>query len=126
MTIQHISGWFAELEHPYKRELLAVRDVILQANAEMEVFLHRNTAHFSYRPFRSLYFAAIDPHELSYARLVIGFYNGHMLPHRYDGLLEGHSHNRRVIRFFSLDDVRRKQAQLHTVVNDWVALIPAG
>jgi hypothetical protein len=118
-----VDAWFAELNHPLKAEMQAVREIILNAHPDIAERVKWKSASFYYRPNPKLDLGAVHWRAQDCVHLVLVFHSGAMLPDRYDGLLEGDYKDRRMARFFSAKDIRLKQTILHAVVNDWVALI---
>lgn len=105
------------VEHPFHAEVQAVRSIILKANKKVQERVKWNAPSFFYEKD----IAAFNLHTRDFAQLVLLFPNG--LIEDPTGLLEGDYKDRRVARFVSLADVRKKSAALKRIINQWVALM---
>ncbi len=111
-----VDEYIARLEHPFKKELEAVRKIILKANPKMQERIKWNSPSFFYHSD----FGAFHLRDTSRLHLVLVFPNGIVADG--GGLLEGDYKDRRMVYFTSMKDVKAKQATLEKVVNAWIAL----
>ncbi|CAN5207966.1 hypothetical protein BH09BAC1_BH09BAC1_03780 [soil metagenome] len=108
----------AALEHPLKVEIEAVRAIILNANHKIAERVKWNSPSFHYN---KLDLAAIHTRSHDCVHIIFVFYNGDMIESK--GLLEGDYKDRRMAKFYSMEDIIDKKTALEKVVNEWVELI---
>jgi hypothetical protein len=114
---QKVSEYLSTTDHPFRAEMAAVRDIIMNANRKISERIKWNAPSFFYQADM----AAFNPHTTKFLQVVFVFPKG--LVHDSTGLLQGDYKDRRLARFNDLQDVTSRQAALEQVVNDWVALI---
>ena len=110
-----VDAFMAALDHPYKAEVQAVREVILGVDSGITEQVKWNAPSFSYGG----YLATFSLHRREYAMLI--FHDGAILDDR-DGLLEGTYPDRRMVFFHSLDDVAAKRPRLEAAIREWIAI----
>lgn len=108
----------AALEHPLKVEIEAVRAIILNANHKITERVKWNSPSFHYNKYD---LAAIHTRSQDCVHVIFVFHHGDMLVS--EGLLEGDYKDRRMAKFYSMEDIINKKSALEKVVNDWVELI---
>jgi len=113
-----VDALMAQLRHPLKIEIAAVRTIIRRANAQLGERVKWNAPAFFYKHDM----AAFNLHARDVVHLVFLFPDGRVIadPHR---LLEGEYEDRRMVYFTGLADVEAKAAALTDVVNAWVRLV---
>lgn len=116
-----VDAYMEALEHPFKAEIEAVRQIILAANPKMEERIKWNAPSFYFDKD----FAAFNPRTRDFAQLVMVFHDGAMVQDRM-GLLEGDYKDRRLASFHSMEDVLAKKEALEKVVNLWIGFVEAG
>ena len=110
-----VDEFMAALEHPYKAEVQAVREIILGVHPDITEQVKWNAPSFSYQG----YLATFSLHRRAYAMLI--FHEGAILDDQ-DGLLEGDYPDRRMMYFHSLDDVAAKCPRLEAAIREWIAI----
>ncbi|SKC61655.1 DUF1801 domain-containing protein [Ohtaekwangia koreensis] len=113
-----VNVFLKDLKHPLKPELEALRSIIMNANSKLSERIKWNAPSFFYKEDM----AAFNMRSQTYILIVFIFYNGAMIDDN-TGLLEGDYKDRRLAKFFSMEDVLAKKATLEKVVNQWVRLI---
>lgn len=108
----------AALQHPLKVEIEAVRAVILNANHKIQERVKWNSPSFH---LDNKDLAAIHTRAQDCVHVVFVFHHGHMLES--EGLLEGDYKDRRMAKFYSMEDIINKKTALAKFVNDWVELM---
>jgi hypothetical protein len=114
---EEVNEYMSKLEHPFKAEIEAVRDIILNANPKVAERIKWNAPSFFYKDD----IAAFHPREQKHVHLVMVFPKG--LVNDTSGLLQGDYKDRRMAYFYDMADVEAKKPVLEKVINDWVALM---
>lgn len=112
-----VDDFMAKLEHPLKAEIALVREILATANPLIAERIKWNAPSFFYR----YDMAAFHLRPQNYVHVVFVFHNGTMIES--PGLLEGSYKDRRMAKFYSMDDIAAKTPALQQVVNDWVRLV---
>ena len=110
-----VDEFMAALDHPYKAEVQAAREIILGVHPDITEQVKWNAPSFSYKG----YLATFTLHRREYAMLI--FHDGASLDDQ-DGLLEGDFPDRRMIYLHSLDDVAAKRQRLEAAIREWIAI----
>lgn len=108
-----VDEFMAALEHPFKAEVQAVREIVLGVDPEITEQVKWNAPSFSYRG----YLATFSLHRRESAMLI--FHDGAILDDQ-GGLLEGSYPDRRLVYFHSLDDVAAKRPRLEAAIREWI------
>jgi hypothetical protein len=117
---EQVEAYLTTLDHPHKAEIVALRTIILNANAKIAERIKWKVPSFYYRDNPKHDLAAFHPRTTDAAHLVLVFPQG-LVPDN-TGLLEGDWNDRRMAKFSTLDDVQAKRPALEAVVNAWVEL----
>ena len=112
-----VDEYLQTLDHPFKAEMAAVRQIILNANSNVLERIKWNAPSFYY--IKDI--AAFNPRATDYLQLILVFPNG--IVEDPAGLMQGDWLDRREARFHDMEDVQAKQAGLEQIVNDWVTLM---
>jgi hypothetical protein len=112
-----VDAYMRDLDHPFKAEIAAVREIILGASAKISERIKWNAPSFFYKED----FGAFHPRATEFAHLILLFPDGSGVPAK-SSLLEGKAKDRREAKFHSLEDVQSKRRALEKLVKDWVAL----
>jgi hypothetical protein len=112
-----VDAYMRDLDHPFKAEIAAVRDIILGASSKISERIKWNAPSFFYKED----FGAFHPRATEFAHLILLFPDGSGVPAK-SSLLEGKTKDRREAKFHSLEDVQSKKRALEKLVKDWVAL----
>ena len=107
-----VSAWLAELEHPLKDVILAVRAVFLEADERISETIKWRSPTFMYQGN----LASIDPKARKHVAVL--FHRGAEIPGRHP-LLEGQGKLARYARFGDLDAVASRREELVAVVRAW-------
>jgi hypothetical protein len=107
-----VSAWLAELEHPLRDVILAVRAVMLEADERMAETIKWKSPTFMYRGNM----ASIDPRAKKHVAVL--FHRGAEIPGDHP-LLRGEGKLARYARFPDLASVGRERADLAAIVRDW-------
>ena len=112
-----VDAYMSDIDHPFKAEIQAVREIILGASPKIAERIKWNAPSFYYKED----LAAFNPRASEYAHLILLFPGGAGVPAK-SSLLEGKAKDRREAKFHSLSDVSSKQRVLEKLVKDWVKL----
>jgi hypothetical protein len=114
-----VDAFMDALEHPFKAEVQAVREIILGVDANITEQIKWKAPSFSYKG----YMATFNLWATQHVHLI--FHNGAILKNE-SGLLEGNYPDRRMLYFTSMDDVNLKKAALEGMIKDWIVLKDEG
>lgn len=115
---QKVIEYMESLEHPLKAEIEALRIIIKASNEKLSERIKWNAPSFFYKKdMLAFHLRAKDS-----IMLVFIFYNGTMITDSF-GLLEGDYKDRRMAKFYSLEDIENKKEALEKVINTWVEII---
>jgi hypothetical protein len=112
-----VDAYMRDVDHPFKAEMQAVREIILGASPKISERIKWNAPSFYYGED----LGAFNPRATEYAHLILLFPGGQGMDDS-SGLLEGNHKDRREVKFHSLDDVKAKKRALEKLVKGWVAL----
>lgn len=107
-----VSSWLAELEHPLKDVILAVRTVFLEADERIAESIKWKSPTFSYEGN----LASIDPKAKRHVAVL--FQRGAEIPGDHP-ILEGESKLARYARFPDMDTMDARRGELAAVVGAW-------
>jgi len=110
-----VNAFMDKLEHPFKAEVQAVRDIIKGVNKGITEEVKWNAPSFSYKG----YLVTFNLWAKQHVHLV--FHNGAILEDK-SGFLQGDYPDRRMAYFTNMNDVKAKQATLEKVIRKWVRL----
>jgi hypothetical protein len=116
--IEKVNAWMAQLEHPLKAEIDALRAIIKNANSKIAERVKWNAPSYYYK----FDMAAFNPRAQGFAHLIVVFPKGTTINDN-TGLLEGKHIDRREAKFYSMADVEVKKPLLEKIVNAWVASV---
>lgn len=111
-----VDEYLATLEHPYKAEVAALREIILGVSDDITEQIKWNAPTFSYKG----YLATFNLHSKlgrQVAHLV--FHNGIILDDP-NGILEGDYPDRRMAYFKDMAEVEANADALRGLVRDWI------
>src|SRR5688500_3252682 len=112
---KEVDEFMAKLDHPFKAEVQAVRDIIKNVNKEITEQVKWAAPSFSYKGYMVTF------NLWAKERVHLVFHNGAILSNE-SGLLEGDYPDRRMAYFYSRDDVEAKRPALEDAVREWVKL----
>ena len=112
-----VDAYMNDVDHPFKAEMQAVRDIILGASPKIAERIKWNAPSFYYKED----LAAFNPRESGFAHLILLFPGGAGVPAK-SPLLEGKAKDRREAKFHGLSDVANKKRALEKLVKEWVKL----
>ncbi len=107
-----VSAWLAELEHPLKDVILAVRTIFLEADERITETIKWKSPTFMYQGN----LASIDPKAKRHVAVL--FHRGAEIPGEHP-LLEGDGKQARYARFPDLTTVDGRRDELAAVVRAW-------
>jgi hypothetical protein len=107
-----VSAWLAELEHPLKDVILAVRTVFLEADERITETMKWKSPTFMYEGN----LASIDPKAKKHVAVL--FHRGAEIPGAHP-ILEGEGKLARYARFPDLETVDTRRDELGAVVRAW-------
>jgi len=113
---EKVNEFMRKLRHPFKAEVQAVREIILNVNKHITEEIKWNAPSFSYKG----YMATFNLWAKEHVHLI--FHNGAIL-HDKSGLLQGDYPDRRMVYFSSMEDVNSKRAVLEKAVKEWVKVM---
>ena len=111
-----VDAFMDQLDHPFKAEVQAVREIIKGVNKNITEEIKWNAPSFSYKG----YLVTFNLWAKQHVHLV--FHNGAILNDK-SGLLQGDYVDRRMAYFSDMKDVRAKQAALEKAIRKWVRLM---
>ena len=103
------------LEHPFKKELEALRNIIKSSNPKICERIKWNAPSYYYGKYD---FGAFNLRETKKVHLVLVFPSGIVKDET--GLLEGEYKDRRMVYFYSMEDIEKKKVALENIVNKWI------
>jgi hypothetical protein len=111
-----VDEFMSELDHPFKDEVQAVREIIKGVNKNITEEVKWAAPSFSYKG----YLATFNLWERKRVHLV--FHNGAILDPKLR-ILEGVYPDRRMVYFADMKEVKAKKAALVRAVKQWVRLM---
>ncbi len=105
-----------ELDHPFKAEVQAVREIILNVDQNITQEVKWKAPSFSYKG----YMATFNLWAREHVHLI--FHNGAILSNE-SGLLEGNYPDRRMVYFKDMGDVKSKRVALEGLIRQWIKLM---
>ena len=108
-----VDEWFATYDNPQKPLVMAVRDVVLDADERVTETIKWQAPTFVFAGN----IASFYPRSKKHVSLM--FHQGASLPDP-DGLLEGEGDTSRVAKFLDADDLAAKAGALQALVRAWV------
>lgn len=114
-----VAALMAQLTHPLKAEVEALRQIIRGANPKLHERVKWNAPSYFYKAD----LAAFNLHNEQFVQLILLFPHGLIADD--SGLLLGDWKDKREARFANLQEVGAKKAALVRVINAWVAQIDA-
>lgn len=115
-STEKVDEFLAVLDHPFKAEVQAVRDIIKAVHPQITEEIKWKAPSFSYKG----YMATFNLWARQHVHLV--FHNGAIL-NQAGGILEGDYVDRRMVYFRSMDEVRAKQTVMETAIREWIAIM---
>jgi hypothetical protein len=112
---EEVDVFMAGLDHPFKTEVQAVRDIIKSVSGDITEQVKWAAPSFSYKG----YMVTFNLWAKQHVHLV--FHNGAILSNA-SGLLEGDYPDRRMAYFRSMAEVEAKRSALENAVREWVQL----
>jgi hypothetical protein len=124
-----VDAFMETVEHPLKNVMILLREIILNAGPEIGEEIKWNAPAFFY----SGEMEPSDPKEYKRHLAVFNFFKKDAIRIVFpsgakvtnsSGLLEGdYPDGRRIATFFSIDDVKEKEAALKSVIVEWLTLL---
>ena len=111
-----VEEFMDKLEHPFKAEVYAVRDIIKSVHTDITEQIKWNAPSFSYKD----YMVTFNLWARQHVHLV--FHNGAILSNT-RGLLEGDYPDRRMAYFSGMDEVEVKRTALQDAIREWITLM---
>jgi uncharacterized protein YdhG (YjbR/CyaY superfamily) len=111
-----VNEFMVNLEHPFKTEVQAVRDIIKGVNEDITEQIKWNAPSFSYK---GNYLVTFNLHARKNVHLV--FHNPEISKVKSE-ILEGDYPDRRMVYFTDMEDIRAKKAALEKAVDELVKL----
>jgi len=112
-----VDAYMRDVDHPFKAEMEAVRQIILGASSKISERIKWNAPSFFYKED----LGAFNPRATEFAHLILLFPGGAGMQDD-GGLLEGQQKDRREAKFHSMAEVVAKKPALEKLVKRWVAL----
>jgi hypothetical protein len=113
---QEVDDYIAQLEHPRRAEVQAVRETIRSVHPDITEEIKWKAPSFSYRGAYLVTFNLRDPR-----RVMLVFHNP-AIPHVESDWLEGDYRDRRLAYLTDMEDVRARAAELQRIVGHLVRL----
>lgn len=120
---EQVAAFLTQLEHPFKSEILEVRDLILQARPELTEQIKWNAPSFCFKGEDRITF---NLQGKQFFRLIFHFgakKKVRSAPILQDetGLLTWLDFDRATVTFTDMADVKQKEKDLIAVINKWLA-----
>src|SRR5688500_6161203 len=112
---EEVDEFMDKLDHPFKAEVQAVRDIIKNVNSDITEQIKWAAPSFSYKG----YMVTFNLWAKQHVHLV--FHNGAVLSNE-SGLLQGDYPDRRMAYFSGMEEVEAKKGALEDAVAEWVKL----
>ena len=109
-----VDAWFRSYDNPMKDVVLAIREVLLQADKRMDECIKWQAPTFTFDGNLASFF----PKSKKHASLM--FHQGAKLPGKHP-LLEGTGNTSRVLKLDSIEAVRAARSDLQAIVRAWIA-----
>ncbi len=113
---EEVTAFIETLDHPFKAEVQAVREIIKNVNPAITEQIKWNAPSFSYKG----YMVTFNLWAKQHVHLV--FHIGAILNHE-SGLLEGTYPDRRMVYFSTMEEINTKKAALESIIREWVSLM---
>ena len=110
-----VDAWFEQLDHPLKKEMQRVRQIVLKSDRRVEETIKWKCPTFMFEGN----IASIDPKAKKHVSLL--FHQGAKIPGKHPEL-EGGGTTARYMRFADLEDVEAKRPALEAAVRGWIEL----
>jgi uncharacterized protein YdeI (YjbR/CyaY-like superfamily) len=111
-----VNAFMDKLDHPLKREVQAVREIILNTHSGIKEQIKWNAPSFGYTD----YIVTFNLRARDRVHLV--FHNPHIASVKSE-ILEGEYVDRRMAYFSDMKDVKAKKAALEKVINELIRLM---
>lgn len=112
-----VDAYMRDVDHPFKAEMEALRQIILGASSKISERIKWNAPSFFYKED----LGAFNPRATEFAHLILLFPGGAGMQD--DGeLLEGQHKDRREAKFHNMAEVVAKKPALEKLIKRWVAL----
>lgn len=118
---EKVREYMNALDHPFKAEIQEVIDIILQTSKKIAERVKRNAPSFFYKENPKYDMLAFHIREQKHIHLVRVFPKG--LIEDDSGLLEGQYKDRRMMYFYSGEDIQSKKPALENIVRKRVEQI---
>jgi hypothetical protein len=113
---EKVNEFMAQLDHPFKAEVQAAREIILGVNPHITEEIKWKAPSFSYKG----YMATLNLWAKEHVHLI--FHNGAILQDQ-NGLLQGDYVDRRMVYFANMEELNAKKVALENAVKEWVQLM---
>jgi hypothetical protein len=110
-----VDAFMAQLDHPFKAEVQAVREIIKGVNPGITEQIKWAAPSFSYKGY------LVTFNLWAKNRVHLVFHDGAILSNQH-GLLEGDYLDRRMAYFGSMEEVEAKRAALEEAIREWVQI----
>lgn len=108
-----VDEYLTKKKHPLTKEIQRIREIIMQADSQMEECIKWSSPTFMYKGNMASFF-------MNAKKMVsLMFHKGALLDNP-DGLLTGDGKEARVARFDNLADIESKKKALETLVKIWI------
>ena len=119
MVASAVELYLDELDHPFRTEILRLREIVLGASPAIQERIKWKSPSF-YSGSDDL--GAFELRPRDFVRLILVFPHG-LVPDP-DGIMQGTWADRRELRFSTLSEIDVKRESLEAIVRDWVGLLP--
>jgi hypothetical protein len=114
-----VDNWFDRYDNPLKDLVLAVREVVLQADHRVTEAIKWQAPTFVYRGNIASFFPKAKKH------VTLMFHQGAALDDP-AGILDGEGDTSRSLKVADADDLEAKKAAIAALVRSWIAMKDAG
>ncbi|MGB0887433.1 MAG: DUF1801 domain-containing protein [Vicingaceae bacterium] len=113
---EKVTDFITQLDNPLKKEINAVREIILKASNKITEDIKWSAPSFAYKDNM----ATFNPRAKKFVNLT--FHKGALINDT-TGLLQGDKKEARVARFNNMEEVQSKKEALESVVQKWIELM---
>ncbi|MEO0552357.1 MAG: DUF1801 domain-containing protein [Bacteroidota bacterium] len=108
-----VDEYLKKKAHPMHKEIELVLEIILDSHPHMEETIKWNSPTFIYKGNMASYFMNAKKH------VSLMFHNGASINDK-SGLLEGEGKEARTAKFASIEEIKKRQKDLESIVKEWI------
>ncbi|HEY4613336.1 MAG TPA: DUF1801 domain-containing protein [Bacteroidota bacterium] len=110
-----VDEYLKKVAHPMNAEIQKVREIVLKVHPEIEETIKWNSPTFIYKGNMASFFMNAKKH------VSLMFHKGAFIKDK-TGLLEGKGKEARTAKFANLQEIKKRKADLESVVKQWIRM----